>query len=244
MRKVAVVTGGTSGLGYSTVLRLNDLGYKVYSLSKSQNRARSLQKEHPTIKFIVCDISNPNELDRVVCEEFSFEENIDVLINNAGIIKSGGIETLSIDDWKKSSEINLDSVYYVTKILLPFLVNSGKASIINISSISSKKPGASIAYSVNKAGVDMLTKILAKELSKYGIRVNSVNPGMLDTGFQVHNNLVTQEMYNTFLENVAKDYPLGIGNTDDVVNLIEFLISDKASWITGGNYTIDGGASI
>ena len=101
-----------------------------------------------------------------------------------------------------------------------------------------------MAYSACKASVDMMTKSLAKELAKYSIRVNSVNPGIINTGFQVHNNLICEKDYPKFLTDISETYPLGVGQVSDVSNLICFLISDKAKWITGSNYIIDGGRSV
>ena len=115
---------------------------------------------------------------------------------------------------------------------------------MNISSISSRLSGASVGYSVAKAGVDMLTACLARELSKYNIRVNSVNPGITKSGFQVNNGIMNEAEYNEFLYNIAKDYPLGLGECKDVSELIFYLTTEKAKWITGANLIIDGGRSI
>ncbi len=101
-----------------------------------------------------------------------------------------------------------------------------------------------MAYSASKAAMDMMTKSLAKDLASYYIRVNSVNPGVINTKFQVTNHLMEANDYESFLQNCAKSYPLGTGTAKDVANLVEFLISDKARWITGVNYIIDGGRSV
>lgn len=138
----------------------------------------------------------------------------------------------------------MNGIFLTIKTFLPLLKKANDASIINISSISSKIPGSSIAYSCSKATVDMLTKSLAKELSKYNIRINSVNPGIVDTGFQVNNKLLNTKEYLDFLDKMKTKYPLGIGETTDISNLVMFLVSKKAKWITGCNYIIDGGFSI
>jgi NAD(P)-dependent dehydrogenase (short-subunit alcohol dehydrogenase family) len=124
------------------------------------------------------------------------------------------------------------------------LKKSEYPSVVNISSISSRLSGASMGYSVAKAGVDMITCCLARELSKYKIRVNSVNPGITKSGFQVHNGLMNDEQYEKFLSDISKSYPIGLGDCEDVSELIFYLASEKAKWITGSNYIIDGGRSI
>ena len=244
MNKVALITGGTSGLGLQIVKDLNDAGYKVISLSRTKEKIDVLHNEYPGIDFYCCNISNEQEIE----ETFEYISRkygvVDVLINNAGIIHAGGVEVLSLTDWKDMIDVNLTSIFLLTKIILPLIKKSEMGNIINISSISSKMTGSSIAYSACKAALDMMTKSLAKELSTYNIRVNAVNPGIISTGFQIHNGLIAEEDYNGFLENISVGYPLGVGTAEDISNMVMYLISDKAKWITGSCYIIDGGKSI
>jgi NAD(P)-dependent dehydrogenase (short-subunit alcohol dehydrogenase family) len=104
--------------------------------------------------------------------------------------------------------------------------------------------GGGIAYSASKAALDMMTKSMAKELAKYYIRVNSVNPGVINNGIQPQRDIVKEWEYEKFLEKTARDYPLGTGTTEDVANLIGYLVSEKGRWITGSNYIIDGGRMV
>jgi 3-oxoacyl-[acyl-carrier protein] reductase len=113
-----------------------------------------------------------------------------------------------------------------------------------MSSISANIPGSSIAYSACKAAVDAMTRSLAKELAVYNIRVNSVSPGIVNTGFQVHNNLMSENQYRAMLTKVSDDYLLGVGDPADVSNLVMFLAAKENKWITGSTYIIDGGRSI
>ena len=244
MNKVALVTGGTSGLGLQLISKLTERGYKVYSLSRNRNMIDSLRIKYPTVEFMCGDITSEQDISITVQTITSNEGRLDVLVNNAGIIYPGGIEQLNYDEWRKMFEVNVNGVFLLTQKFLSLLKKTSDSCIINISSISSKMTGSSMAYSASKAAIDMMTKSLAKELAQYGIRVNSVNPGIMDTGFQVHNHLMNDEQYPGFLENVEKTYPLGIGTANDVSNLILFLVSDEAKWITGSNYIIDGGRSV
>lgn len=244
INKVALITGGTSGLGLQLVNDLINKGYKVYSISRNQETINSLSKIYPEVEFICGDITSEKDVDIAVQLILKNENRLDILVNNAGIIYYGGVEQLSYDEWKKSFDVNVNGIFLLTKKFLSLLKQPGNSCIINISSISSQITGKSLAYSASKATVGMMTKSLAKELAKYGIRVNGVIPGIINTGFQVHNQLMSEEQYSDFLEIVEKTYPIGIGTAKDVTNLVLFLISDEAKWITGSNYIIDGGRSV
>lgn len=244
MSKVALVTGGTEGLGLQLVKDLKQHGYKVYSISRNKKKIENIKNEANDVVFFEGDISSYKDITKIYHLLDQKEGVVDVLINNAGIIYAGGIEQLEIQEWNRTFEINVGGIFIVTKIMLPLLKKSQNASIINISSISSKMTGASMAYSASKATVDMMTRSLAKELSGYNIRVNSVNPGIMDTGFQVNNNLINEIEYQNYLQSISTTYPLGIGTAENVSDLVLFLISKGAKWITGGNFVIDGGRSI
>lgn len=244
MKKVAVITGGTGGLGLQIVKELLNEKYKVYSISRSIDKIEKIREEFPEVEFICGDVSKPYVIEGLARKIEEQEKKIDVLINNAGIIFAGGIETLSYEEWNEMFNVNVGAIFNCVKILLPLIKKGTNSSIINISSISSKMTGSSMAYSACKASVDMITKSLAKELAKYNIRVNSINPGIINTGFQVHNNLIGESDYPKFLNDISETYPLGVGESSDVSNLICFLISDKAKWITGSSYIIDGGRSV
>ncbi|MBA4494305.1 SDR family NAD(P)-dependent oxidoreductase [Paenactinomyces guangxiensis] len=190
------------------------------------------------------DIFNEKDLTKLYKEIFDRYGHLDGLVNSAGIIFPDGIEELGIEKWKQTMDVNLTGAYMVTQRLLPLLKESKYPSIVNISSISSKLAGSSIAYSVSKAGMDMLTKAVAKELAKYRIRVNSVNPGMVSSGFQVSNGVMERQEYDQFLSGVCKTYPFGMGELQDIANAVYFLMSPEAKWITGSIMMVDGGKSI
>ena len=244
MKRVALVTGGTNGLGLQVAKDLVCANYKVYSLSRKEDVINQLKEELPDVVYLCGDVSDVGAFKNAFEVIEQNEGKLDVLINNAGIIYPGGVEKLEEDEWNKMFAVNVNGIFYSVKILLPLLKKSENPNVINVSSISSQMTGSSIAYSACKAAVDMITKSMAKELASYKIRVNSVNPGIISTGFQVHNGLMTENEYPEFLSEISKTYPLGIGEAKDVSNLICFLISEDANWITGSNYIVDGGRSV
>lgn len=240
--KNILITGGTTGIGLSTAKKFLEMpDNRIISISRNESKIQFVDNR---LKYFFADISSTEELTKVFEQVKDEYGNIDIIINNAGVIIPGGVETLSCEDWKHSLDINLSGYYNVTKIFLPLLKKSENPCIINISSISAKLGGSSVAYSVAKAGVDMLTNVLARELFKYGIRVNAVSPGVVNSGFQVANGMLPKENYDGFLQDLSHSYPLGIGDVSEISNAVYFLSSDKAKWITGSNLTVDGGKSI
>lgn len=245
--RIFLITGATSGFGLATAkVILSEEDAKIISISRSKEKIEKakleLGKDASKVEFLQGDISNFAELEIIQAEIDKKYGKIDVLINNAGTIKAGGLETLSPEDIDWVLKNNLSSYFYTTKAFLPLLKKGKDANIVNISSISAKIGGSSIAYSVAKAGVNMLTQSSAKELAKYSIRVNAVSPGIAKTGFQVVNNIVKVEDYDELLEKNRKDYPLGtVGESMDVAEMVYFLTTKKAKWMTGSNVLIDGG---
>lgn len=250
-KKVILVTGGTSGIGLGTIEYLLEQEiYQVISLSRGDKKM-SLAKEKlgelaNKVVFLQGDISNEDDCKKVYDEINSRYGRLDGLVNSAGIIKLGGIEEQTLEEWNKSISINLTGIFLLTKTLLPLLKKGTNTSVVNISSISSERAGGSIAYCACKAGVDMLTKFMAQELGKYNIRVNSINPAAVYTNIYVASGDYTQEGYDKWSEEKAPLYPLGrIGDAKkDIAPTIEFLLSDKSLWTTGSIYLIDGGKSI
>ncbi len=250
MKRVIVVTGGTSGFGLETVKLFlsEEKDATVISLSRSvekqESAKKALGKNAKRVTFLQADVSNAKQLEEVAKEIGKKFKHIDVLVNNAGTIIPGGLESLEIEAWDKVINQNLSCYFYVSKIMLPLLKKSKDACIVNISSTSAKLGGTSIAYSVSKAGVDMVTKVTAKELAKYKIRVNAVSPGVVNTGFHINNGVMNQTQYSEFLDKREKEYPLGLGEPKDVAEAIYYLSSQKAKWLTGTNILVDGGRSL
>jgi NAD(P)-dependent dehydrogenase (short-subunit alcohol dehydrogenase family) len=246
MKKVAFITGGTGGLGLTIVKDLLDKGYEVVSVSREEEKIQKAEAWIGSKKavFLQGDITQKETLEKVYHYLLDHYGYVNVLINNVGAMAGGGMEEITAEQWEGIFEINVHVPFRVIKKLMRLLKRSENGCIINISSIASKITGGCMAYSASKAAMDMMTRSLAKELAEYYIRVNSVNPGLINTGFQVNHRLMKADDYEEFLEDASKDYPMGTGTAADVSNLVCYLISKEARWITGSNYIIDGGRSV
>jgi NAD(P)-dependent dehydrogenase (short-subunit alcohol dehydrogenase family) len=187
------------------------------------------------------DLYRDNDIELCIQKTISHFGRLDILVNAAGIIGSGTVENTSIESWDLMMNINLRSIFYLTKLAVPYLEKS-KGVIVNVSSVTGTRafPGV-IAYCVSKAGVDQLTRCAALELASKGIRVNAVNPGVVRT--QLHRRSgMDEKAYAAFVEHSKTTHPLGrIGEPEEVAELIAFLATDRSSWITGTTINIDGG---
>jgi len=166
---------------------------------------------------------------------------LDVLINAAGGLMSGSVETTTLTAWDEMLNVNLRAVFHLMQLAAPHL-EERRGNIVNVSSVTGLRafPGV-LAYCVSKAGVDQLTRCAALELAAKGVRVNAVNPGVVKTEVHLRGGM-NEEAYAAFLEHSKGTHPLGrIGDAREVAELILFLASDRAAWITGATYSIDGG---
>lgn len=243
--KVAIVTGASSGIGRATAMLLAQKGASVIAVGRNEKDLVSLREglksKKGSIKISLADVTEHSQLDRLVAETVQNFGQIDVLVNSAGVIKSGNIENTSIDDWDKMMNINLRSVFTLVQKCLPHL-EASKGNIVNVSSVAGTRsfPGV-LAYCVSKAGIDQFTRCTALELAPKGIRVNAVNPGVVVTNLHTRGGM-DEESYEAFLEHAKDTHPIGRpGTASEVAELICFLASDKAGWITGATYEIDGG---
>ena len=244
-KKVALVTGASSGIGRATAIKFVEAGAKVIGVGRNEKELSALRDEAQaksgSLKTLLADIRETTQVDKLVTDAAEIFGGIDVLVNAAGIIGNGTIETTTLDEWDKMLNINLRAVFYLMQKCLPHLEKT-KGNIVNVSSVTGVRafPGV-LAYCVSKAGVDQLTRCAALELAPRGIRVNAVNPGVVVTNLHKRSGM-EDEKYQAFLEHSKTTHPLGrVGEPEDVAELIYFLASEQASWITGVTYEIDGG---
>jgi NAD(P)-dependent dehydrogenase (short-subunit alcohol dehydrogenase family) len=243
--KVVLITGATSGIGHATALRFAQGGASVAVVGRNEQALREvsqeIEKSSSNVLAISADISGENETRRVVDQTIKRFGGIDVLVNAAGHISSGAIEDTTLNAWDAMMNVNLRAVFQLMQQALPSLIER-RGNIVNVSSVTGLRafPGV-LAYCVSKAGVDQLTRCAALELAAKGVRVNAVNPGVVVTDIHKRGGM-SEAQYDAFLEHSKQTHPLGrVGNASEVAELISFLASDKASWITGATYSIDGG---
>lgn len=243
--KVAIVTGASSGIGKATAVRFAEEGATVVAVGRNEAGFAELREEvrdlEGTVRVHLADLTEQSQIDRLVSETVQHCGQIDVLVNAAGIIRSGTLVDTPLDELDKLMNINLRSVYYLMQKVIPSLEKT-RGNIVNISSIAGSRafPGV-MAYCISKAAVDQLTRCAALELAEKGIRVNAVNPGVVVTNLHKRGGM-SEEAYEAFLENAKRTHPLGRpGEAREVADLVAFLASEKAGWITGVTYEIDGG---
>jgi 3-oxoacyl-[acyl-carrier protein] reductase len=242
--KIAVVTGGTRGIGYQIVKKLADEGAKVIALSKGGrfagesglvNQSSSLHEN--SIMVLKADISAKSEVDQAFKKIYDQFGRIDILVNSAGICAVCKMMEITEAQWDEMMAVNLKGVFLCCQAVYNNMANQKYGKIINITSVAGKIGGNFIGahYSVSKAGVMMLTKQLAKDLAPYKVNVNAIAPALTDTD-------MTGYYTDTQLQIAIKGIPLGrIGFPEDIANATLFLASDEAAFITGEILDVNGG---
>ena len=244
-KKILLITGATSGIGKATALRFAQAGAGIAAVGRDEAALIKLQAEldQAAGQFLAirADLSLEGERDMVVSKTVEHFGGVDVLVNAAGHISSGTIENSSMESWDAMLDINLRAPFFLMQKALPTIIER-RGNIVNVSSVTGLRafPGV-LAYCVSKAGLDQLTRCAALELAAKGVRVNAVNPGVVITEIHKRGGMTT-EQYDAFLEHSKETHPLGrVGQAGEIAELILFLASDRASWITGATYSIDGG---
>ena len=242
--KVALIPGASSGIGAATAKLFSKLGAtlalsgrNVENLEKVANECEGAKKP----LLIKADLGIEEDTKLVLDKTISELGKIDILINNAGVLEMGTIENTSLEQYDRVMNVNLRAVYHLTMLATPHLIET-KGNIVNVSSVNGIRsfPGV-LAYNISKAGLDQFTRCVALELAPKGVRVNSVNPGVIITELQKRGGL-NDEAYSNFLERSKQTHALGRpGNVDEVAEAISFLASDNASFTTGCNLPVDGG---
>jgi NAD(P)-dependent dehydrogenase (short-subunit alcohol dehydrogenase family) len=237
--KVAIVTGATSGIGMATARRFAEQGGRVAAAGRKKEVLAEV--ETSKIKTYAVDLTNEKETSGFVERVIKDFGGIDILVNAAGIIANGTIENTTLADYDLMMNINVRSLFQLMQLALPSIIER-KGNIVNVSSVTGLRafPGV-LAYCVSKAAVDQLTRCAALELAPKGVRINAVNPGVVRTNLH-RNSGMNEDAYSAFVERSKTTHPLGrVGEAEEIADLILFLASSKAGWITGGTYSIDGG---
>jgi 3-oxoacyl-[acyl-carrier protein] reductase len=240
--KVAIITGAGQGIGREIALSLAERGAKVV-ITDVNDQIFKVMKEIEDRGgqglAIKCDVTDPNDGRDVAGEVAEKYHAVDIVVNNAGIYPSKSFIDMTEEDWNKVLQTNLRGVFHCTKAVLPLMIRQRYGKIVNMSSIAGSVVGfPNLAhYSASKAGIVGFTRSLALEMAQYGININAVAPGPIETP----GTKTEAEMY----EQTRKTIPLGRwGLPKDIANLVVFLVSDDSNFITGQCIVIDGGYTL
>jgi NAD(P)-dependent dehydrogenase (short-subunit alcohol dehydrogenase family) len=245
--KVAIVTGGASGIGLATVEGFLEEGAKVAIVDVSEKAGKAAldalrAKGHDPL-LVTGDVTCSADVKRMVGQVMNAYGRIDALFNNAGILVEGTIEQVSEEDWDRIMAVNVKGIFLVTKEIVPIMLRQGSGSIVNNASCSGLVGDrAAIAYNASKGAVVLMTKCLALDYAQRNVRVNCVCPGEIETPMflqEVASRGVTVEDYR---KEVCEYHPIGrLGRPTEVAKTVLFLASDDASFITGTAVSVDGG---
>lgn len=243
--KVAIVTGASSGIGRATAKLFAAQGAKVALVARNQGSLEevlnSVTSEEGEAIAISGDVTVEKDCEKIVHETIARFGKLDVIVNAAGIIANGTIENTTLRQWDDMFNINVRSVFYLMHLGMPHLLKT-HGNVVNVSSVNGQRSFPNVlAYCASKAALDQLTRCTALEVASKGVRVNAVCPGVTTT--QLHRRGgMDDTTYRNFLEHSKETHPLGrVGNPEEIADLILFLASARASWITGVTYLIDGG---
>lgn len=238
--KVAIITGGTRGIGFAIAKKFLENNAKVVILGSRKetvNKAlESLKEENENYEVdgYYPDLTNENEVRETLEKVKEKYNHIDILVNNAGVSSSMPIENYTMDEYERVENLNIKSVFVCSKEVLPYLKET-EGVILNTSSmVSIYGQPSGVMYPTSKFAVNGMTKSLAREVAKYGIRVNAVAPGITNTD-------MVKNLPENVIEPLIKSIPLGrIGEPEDIANAFLFLASPLASYITGVILSVDG----
>jgi len=242
-KRIALVTGATGGLGTAMCKKLVDDGYTVVGNYRNKQKAddwsQQLKTEGYNIQLFAGDVSDFDETGKMITEIESSVGPIDVLVNNAGITRDSRLINMKKEDWHAVINSNLNSVFNCTKHVIQGMIDRKFGRIINISSVNGQRGQfGQTNYSAAKAGMHGFTKSLSMEVAKLGITVNTISPGYIATD-------MVMAVPEKVLTQIVAQVPMGrLGGTHEVAHLVSFLASEETSFITGANYSINGGQHV
>ncbi len=240
--KTAIVTGATSGIGRAIVLDFAKFGAKtvIVDVARGEHLVQEIESAEQQALYVRADVSNKNDVQKIAESTLAKFGSIDILVNCAAVPSGHKIADMSEEDWDRTMNVNLKGVFLCSKAVAPSMMKRTAGRIINIGSASSRGPvfnttqgGAD--YCVSKSGVHALTRVLAWELAPYGINVNTVAPGPVDTPWHKNNISVIEDKY------LSKIPLQRLGKPQDIANVVMFLAADAASYITGQAIHVNGG---
>jgi NAD(P)-dependent dehydrogenase (short-subunit alcohol dehydrogenase family) len=247
--KVAIVTGGTQGIGRATALRLAAEGAKVVVCARGRDRldavAAEIRAAGGAVHAVAADVALAADCERIVDEAQRAFGGVDILVNNAGTARTGAFESVTDEAWQADLDLKLFAAIRLIRLALPSMKARGGGRIVNVTNIGAKQPGArTMPTTVSRAAGLAMTKALSREYAPHGILVNTVCIGLVRAGQHearaAREGVDAEAMY----AEMGKTVPLGrVGEADEAADVILFLVSRRSSFVTGSSINIDGGAS-
>ncbi|PSR21354.1 MAG: short-chain dehydrogenase [Sulfobacillus acidophilus] len=244
--QVALITGGASGIGHAAALRLGQAGARVVVMDRKAEADECLSDfatHHVDGRYIEADVTSAADAQRAVRYTIEQYGRLDVLFNNAGIIRRRTVLTLDESDWDLVMAVNVKSIYLMSKEAIPAMVQTaGGGSIINTASGWGVVAGTdAVAYCASKAAVINMTRAMALDHGRQNIRVNSISPGDTDTAMLRGEAAELGQPWNSFRQSAASRPLARIGEPRDIADAVVFLASSLSAWVTGSNVVVDGG---
>jgi len=242
--KVALITGASSGIGAAAAIEFADAGWSVMAAGRDAGRLEEVAVASDNIATWEGELDSSDACDELIADTIDEFGRIDCLVNSAGILIRGNAADTGDDEWRETLHVNLDVPFYLSRAALPYLLNTA-GSIVNIASDWGLRAGADhVAYCASKGGLVMLTRAMAKDHAREGLRVNAICPGDVDTPMLAVEAEELGEDLEDFLADAAEDSPNGrIAEPGEVASLALYLAGDAARHITGTAISIDGGAT-
>lgn len=241
--KVVLITGASSGIGAATAIHLAQLGASLSITGRNKDNLNKVAEQCGQSKphIITGELTNEKDVKNIIDSTIKHYGRLDVLVNNAGVIEGGSIETTSLEQYDRIFNVNVRSVYYLTILAVPHLIET-KGNIVNVSSVTGLRSFPNcLAYCMSKSTIDQFTRCVALELAPKQVRVNAVNPGVIETNLHRRSGM-SEDQLETFFQHSKDTHALGrTGNVTEVAKTIAFLASNDASFITGATLPVDGG---
>lgn len=246
LNKVAIVTGGSKGIGKEIVRTLANEGASVHIIDVDEeglNKTSKLFKQENLKIFThLGDVSNKDNVEKIFDSIYKLDNHIDILINNAGVIRDHSLHRMNENDWEIVMNVHLKGSFLCSKQAQSYMVKQGWGRIINISSISALGNRGQANYSTAKAGIQGFTKTLAIELGKFGITVNAVAPGFIETNMTRQTAKQLNMDFDDFVKQSVKFIPVNrVGQPEDVANAVKFFADEKSSFVNGQILYVSGG---